>query len=222
MTQRSSAYTGRTVTFATMHGKELLARDAFHHILGATVTAPRALDTDQFGNSKQDSYKRTTQRPAERSPVTQHQCALPFGGWAPDLSRQSSLEQCRWSPIVSAAWNNSLPRTAILPTRNRQRQSSTKRCPWSPSQPGQSSVTGSTWNMLVHPGSGFGSQDLGQLYAVSDSMTCWKKVYVSAGVSQLDTAVTRKHTSRSSRHVELEEPNRNATNECLKRFTHRG
>ena len=47
MTQRSSAYTGRTVTFATMHGKELLARDAFHHILGATVTAPRALDTDQ-------------------------------------------------------------------------------------------------------------------------------------------------------------------------------
>ena len=49
MTQRSSAYTGRTVTFATMHGKELLARDAFRHILGAIVTTPRALDTDQFG-----------------------------------------------------------------------------------------------------------------------------------------------------------------------------
>jgi len=67
MTQRSSAYTGRTVTFATMHGRELLARDAFHHILGATVTAPRALDTDQSGNSKQDSYKRTAQRPGEPS-----------------------------------------------------------------------------------------------------------------------------------------------------------
>ena len=49
MTQRSSACTGRTVTFTTMHGKELLAWDDFHHILGATVTAPRALDTDQFG-----------------------------------------------------------------------------------------------------------------------------------------------------------------------------
>jgi len=76
--------------------------------------------------------------------------------------------------------------------------------------------------MLVRLGSGFGLQDLGQLFAVSVSMTCWKKVCVSAGVSQLDTAVTRKHTSRSSRHVELEEPNRNATDFCLTRFTLRG
>ena len=35
MTQRSSAYTGRTVTFATMHGKELLAR-----MLSTTYWAP--------------------------------------------------------------------------------------------------------------------------------------------------------------------------------------
>ena len=45
----SSAYAGRIVTFATVHGKELLARDPFRRILGATGTAPRQLDTDQFG-----------------------------------------------------------------------------------------------------------------------------------------------------------------------------
>lgn len=45
----SGAYDGAAVTFATMHGKELLASTAFREILGATVTAPPDLDTDQFG-----------------------------------------------------------------------------------------------------------------------------------------------------------------------------
>ncbi|MBC7440960.1 MAG: hypothetical protein H7311_00255 [Ramlibacter sp.] len=49
MTRPLTAYTGRAITFATMHGKELLAHDAFQNTLGATVTAATGLDTDQFG-----------------------------------------------------------------------------------------------------------------------------------------------------------------------------
>ena len=128
------------------------------------------------------------------------------------------LEQCQRSPIVSPTWNTSSPRATILRTKNRRRQISTKRCRWWPSQPGRSCVTGYLWNMLVPQGSGFGLQDLGQHYAASVSMTCWKRVCASVGASQRDTAVTRKHSSRSSRHAELEERNRNATVECLKRF----
>lgn len=113
MTQRSSAYTGRTVTFATMHGKELLARDAFHHILGATVTAPRALDTDQFGNSKQDSYKRTTRRPAERSHLTQGRRAGQPGDATRNLTRRPSL-LCHASMVNSDLGDNSSRRGRLL------------------------------------------------------------------------------------------------------------
>ncbi len=42
-------YTGAVVAFATMHGKERLAREAFRDILGAEVVAVADLDTDQFG-----------------------------------------------------------------------------------------------------------------------------------------------------------------------------
>ena len=48
MTQSSSAYTGRTVTLATVHGEELPVRDAFHHMLGAAVPVPHAFDADQL------------------------------------------------------------------------------------------------------------------------------------------------------------------------------
>ena len=44
-----SGYAAQRVTFATMHHKERLAREPFHRILGAEVTAPLGLDTDQFG-----------------------------------------------------------------------------------------------------------------------------------------------------------------------------
>ena len=67
MTQRLSAYTGRTVTFATMDGKEFLARDAFPHILGATVTAPRALDTEQFGTFSREIARTLTPIAAARA-----------------------------------------------------------------------------------------------------------------------------------------------------------
>jgi hypothetical protein len=49
MTPHYAGYRGRAISFATMHGKELLAREAFQRILGADVTAPEYLDTDQFG-----------------------------------------------------------------------------------------------------------------------------------------------------------------------------
>jgi len=42
-------YTGAVVAFATMHGKERLAREPFRDILGAEVVAVADLDTDQFG-----------------------------------------------------------------------------------------------------------------------------------------------------------------------------
>ena len=50
----ASHYRGRDITFATMHGKELLARDSFERLLGATVTAPPRLNTDQFGTFASD------------------------------------------------------------------------------------------------------------------------------------------------------------------------
>lgn len=43
-------YRGEVIAFATMHGKELLARDAFRDVLGADVIAPAGLDTDAFGS----------------------------------------------------------------------------------------------------------------------------------------------------------------------------
>ncbi len=42
-------YSGARVAFATMHGKEQLARESFRDILGAEVFAVPDLDTDQFG-----------------------------------------------------------------------------------------------------------------------------------------------------------------------------
>jgi hypothetical protein len=42
-------YAGAKIAFATMHGKQQLARQPFLDILGAEVVAPAGLDTDQFG-----------------------------------------------------------------------------------------------------------------------------------------------------------------------------
>ena len=42
-------YAGAQIAFATMHGKEHLARPPFGDTLGADVVAPEGLDTDQFG-----------------------------------------------------------------------------------------------------------------------------------------------------------------------------
>ena len=49
MTPTPHPYRGAVIAFATMHGKEHLARGPFHTILGATVLGVAGIDTDQFG-----------------------------------------------------------------------------------------------------------------------------------------------------------------------------
>jgi hypothetical protein len=53
--------------FATMHGKEELAREAFHDTLGATVIAPNGLDTDRFGTFAGDIPRTLAPRHAARA-----------------------------------------------------------------------------------------------------------------------------------------------------------
>ena len=49
MTPTARPYRGRTVTFATIHGKEQLAAEPFRQMLGARVTTPNGLNTDLLG-----------------------------------------------------------------------------------------------------------------------------------------------------------------------------
>lgn len=67
MTTAGTAYGGCTITFATMHGKELLARDAFRGTLGAAVSAVPGLDTDQFGTFAGDIPRALSPRDAARA-----------------------------------------------------------------------------------------------------------------------------------------------------------
>lgn len=67
MTPHATAYTGRVITFATMHGKEHLAHDVFRTVLGATVTAPDGLDTDQFGSFTGEIPRTLSPRAAARA-----------------------------------------------------------------------------------------------------------------------------------------------------------
>lgn len=46
----AAPYRAEVIAFATMHGKERLAREAFRDVLGARVVAPAGLDTDAFGS----------------------------------------------------------------------------------------------------------------------------------------------------------------------------
>jgi hypothetical protein len=66
MTRHPAHYQGGQIVFATMHGKENLAKDAFREVLGATVTAPKGLDTDQFGTFAGDIPRTLTPRDAAR------------------------------------------------------------------------------------------------------------------------------------------------------------
>lgn len=67
MTSSHSSYAGRLITFATMHGKEHLAQQAFHDILGATVSAAGGLNTDQFGTFAGDIPRTLSPRSAARA-----------------------------------------------------------------------------------------------------------------------------------------------------------
>jgi hypothetical protein len=62
----SHPYTGTEVAFATMHGKERLARQPFFDILGAGVIAPADLDTDQFGTFSGEIARTLSPREAAR------------------------------------------------------------------------------------------------------------------------------------------------------------
>jgi hypothetical protein len=64
-------YSGRTITFATMHGKEQLASEPFHTTLGANVIAPLGLDTDQWGTFAGDVPRTMQPHDAARTKVRQ-------------------------------------------------------------------------------------------------------------------------------------------------------
>lgn len=67
MTSFERPYDGCEVTFATMHGKERLARDAFLNVLGASINAPAHFDTDQFGSFAGDVPRILTPHAAARA-----------------------------------------------------------------------------------------------------------------------------------------------------------
>lgn len=72
MTRPPTRYPGSHITFATMHGKEHLARDAFYDVLGTTVTAPRGLDTDQFGTFAGDIPRKWSAASPRNAPTATH------------------------------------------------------------------------------------------------------------------------------------------------------
>lgn len=67
MTPTPNPYRGAVIAFATMHGKEQLARGPFRTILGAAVLAPAGIDTDQFGSFAGDIPRTLTPQQAARS-----------------------------------------------------------------------------------------------------------------------------------------------------------
>ncbi|MBB5643409.1 DUF6671 family protein [Cryobacterium roopkundense] len=88
MTRPRTAYTGRAITFATMHGKELLAHDAFQNALGATVTAATGLDTDQFGTFAGEIPRTLSPREAAR---TKAQLGMQLAGTALGLASEGTF-----------------------------------------------------------------------------------------------------------------------------------
>ena len=83
-----SAYAGRVVTFATMHGKERLAREAFRDAVGATVVAPRGMDTDQFGTFAGDIPRTLGPRAAARAKA---RLGMQIGGTTLGLASEGSF-----------------------------------------------------------------------------------------------------------------------------------
>lgn len=80
VTDSASPYAATTVAFATMHGKELLARAAFRDTLGADVIAVDELDTDQFGTFSGDIERTLTPLAAarEKTRLGMHLAGTPF------------------------------------------------------------------------------------------------------------------------------------------------
>lgn len=74
-------YSGARVAFATMHGKEHLAREPFRNILQAAVTAVPDLDTDQFGTFAGEIQRTLSPVEAARTKVRlgMRRAGSPFG-----------------------------------------------------------------------------------------------------------------------------------------------
>lgn len=84
----SQPYSGALVAFATMHGKERLARQPFLDILGADVVAPPDLDTDQFGTFSGEIARTLSPRAAAR---TKARLGMQVSGTPYGLSSEGSF-----------------------------------------------------------------------------------------------------------------------------------
>lgn len=69
MTDAATRYAGRSITFATMHGKERIAQQSFRDALGAIVTAAPGLDTDQLGTFAGDIPRTLSPQDAARAKI---------------------------------------------------------------------------------------------------------------------------------------------------------
>lgn len=96
MTSPHTPYTGRSITFATMHGKEQLAQESFRSVLGATVTAPERLDTDQFGTFAGDIPRTLSPSAAARAKA---RLGMQIAGTTLGLASEGSFSS-GFGPIV--------------------------------------------------------------------------------------------------------------------------
>lgn len=96
MTHPHTEYTGRSISFATMHGKEQLAEESFRTVLGATVTAPHGLDTDQFGTFAGDIARTLSPHAAAR---TKARLGMQIAGTTLGLASEGSFSS-GFGPIV--------------------------------------------------------------------------------------------------------------------------
>ena len=88
MTDARTRYAGRSITFATMHGKERFAQQSFSDVLGAIVTAPPGLDTDQLGTFAGDIPRTLSPRDAAR---TKARLGMQIAGSALGLASEGSF-----------------------------------------------------------------------------------------------------------------------------------
>lgn len=94
-----SAYAGERITFATIHGKEELAREPFRRVLGAHVSAPEHLDTDQFGTFSGEIARTLTPLAAARAKA---QLGMQLDGTTLGLASEGSFSG-GFGPVVEHA-----------------------------------------------------------------------------------------------------------------------
>ncbi len=97
MTPTGRPYAGRTIAFATMHGKERLAAEPFRELLGARVTVPKGLNTDLLGTFAGDIPRELSPIDAARvkARLGMHIDNTPLG-----LASEGTFAAAPWSPGV--------------------------------------------------------------------------------------------------------------------------